>query len=312
MAFGKHIASGGARAEQRMSQKGLDSVPIDSSVSQESGPVASVPPQASTARPQPSRPAFSRPSPSASDSAASRPAFGRPRPPARPAPGPVSQSTRPSAPTRPAPARPAAAVPAPQPAPAQAFSAPRAASDIGRVQAPAPAAVSDLFSGYSKMVESNSRRRDGLPLRLERLIDEISDFQGYSDDHRENAKLRALSDPKTWERKLSDYYVNSIRPQRARTAQTLEEARAKNPNKVVYVAVEKGSPSIKIFDRDSERGQEEAVLDGATVETVFSTRTPFLAPREVFGAADAKQELDANEVDEAFSETVSVSRSPRP
>lgn len=305
-----------------MSRKGLDSIPVDPDAVEQSAP--SVSPQAPVApAPAPvassTRPAFGRPSQPASAQAAgasvspgnARPAFGRPQPPSRPAPGPVSQSTRPAVASRPpaAPARSASPVPAS--APSHAFNAPQAASDTGR--APAPAVVSDLFTGYTKLVESNSRRKDGLPLRLERLIDEISDFQGYSDEHRENAKLRAVMDPATWEKKLSDYYVNTIRPQRARTAQTLEEARQKNPGKVVYVEVKKGKPEIMKFDRDSARGREEALLDGATVEVVFASRTPFLAPREVFGAADVKQEVDASEVAGAFEEpATTAAKSPRP
>ena len=218
---------------------------------------------------------------------------------------------RPAPAAPPAPAPPVAAAPASTP---QAFNAPNATVDTGRVSAqpPAPQAVSDLFHGYTKLISENSRRGDGLPLRLERLIDEISDFQGYSDEHRENAKARALTDPSTWEKKLSDYYVNTIRPQRARTAQTLEEARQKNPGKIVYVSVEKGQPSIQAFGRETERGREEAILDGATVETVFATRTPFVAPRDLFGAVDAKQELDSSAVEEAFGEPSAASRPPRP
>lgn len=327
MAFGKNIAKSGAQAERIMSSKGLDSAPdhdpsqdtpVQASQAPDPGAQAPVnpfggaafqdqgnaPSEAAPARSSSNRPA--RPAP------ASRPvAFGRPQPPSRPAPGPASQANRPprapvsqrsGAPARPVQAPSPASAPTPRAAPVNAsgaFGASAAAAEP--VSSRAPEGLGDLFQGYTKMVAPTSRRDDGLPLRLERLIDEVSDFLGYDDARREEAKKRALTDTRAWDKKLTDYYVNTIRPHRARTAQTLEEARQKHPGKIVYLSVEGGEHSLKVFDRDSARGQQEALLDGATIETVSSSRTPFPAPKDVFGAADVSQKVDGDALDDAFS-----------
>lgn len=332
MAFGKDIAKAGAQAERLMSRKGLDTVPQDtdfkSSAPQALAPAsAPVNPFGGTAfsrevsKPTapPSQATPSRPSSVSRPSSTARPgAFGRPQPPSRPVPGPASQASRPP---RPAPAqRPASPVSAstaqanrsPSSGQGGAFGASVVASDSS--PRPAPEGLDNLFQGYTRMVAATSRRKDGLPLRLERLIDEVSDFLGYDDNRREEAKKRALIDPKAWDQKLTDYFLKTIRPHRAQTAHTLEEARQKHPGKIVYLSIEKGEHSIKVFDRDSERGQKEALLDGATIEAVFSSRTPFPPPKEVFGAADVSQKVDSEAVEDAFSNDPQALplKSPRP
>lgn len=164
-----------------------------------------------------------------------------------------------------------------------------------------PEAVSDLFTGYVRQVAEHSRRPDGLSLRLERLIDEVSDFQGYTQDHTENAKQRALADPSAWEAKLLAYYVSHIRPAREKSAHSIDEARRKAPGKIMFVLLEKGQSTIQTLDPADPEQRVQAALNGATVERMASSRTPFRSPSEVFGRQETVVELESSEA--AFEAT---------
>ena len=294
MAFGKNIANSANKIQERLSAQRVDEhgAPLDAPEEPSSVASASTP----SASPSSNRPgAFARPN--------TRPSMN---PAPSEAPGPASQVQRPR-PMAPSPA-PSAPVSAPAPA-APVSTRPVAATPSQRPAAPLPKdpsppasasaapSVSDLFSGYRQVMEV-SRRADGLPLRVERLIDEISDFHGHTRERTEHAKKMALEDVKGWEKKLFDHYQKVIRPARQQTAQTLEEARRKNPGKGVFVVVSKGQSTIQVVDPSKPEHQELAVLNGATMERVASSRTPFRSPREVFGRQETVVTLE--NTDDAF------------
>ena len=301
MAFGKNIATSANKVQERLSAQRVDEhgAPLDAPEEQPSA-VASVP--AAAPSPPSNRPgAFARPNtrpsvspaPSAAPAPAAQPQ--RPRPMAA-APAPVAAPATAPAPAAAAPVstRPVAATPSQRPA------APLPKDPSPPASAPAAPSVSDLFSGYRQVMEV-SRRADGLPLRVERLIDEISDFHGHTRERTEQAKKTALEDVKGWEKKLFDHYQKVIRPARQQTAQTLEEARRKNPGKGVFVVVTKGQSTIQVVDPSKPEHQELAVLNGATMERVASSRTPFRSPREVFGRQETVVTLE--NTDDAFGST---------
>ena len=180
---------------------------------------------------------------------------------------------------------------------------------------PSPASdVAGLFDGYGRQLGEQSRRSDGLPLRLERLIDEISDFMGYAADHREGAKIRALSDPADWEKRLEAYYVKHVRPRRLDSAHTLEQARRSHPNQIVYLELRNGESVIRRFDRDDPQATDALLLDGAVVETMAASRTPFPAPRDLFGRRESLQRLEEGQIEAAFQEAPAAApvRAPKP
>lgn len=310
MAFGKSIAQTANRMQERLAERGLD----------EAGEARAEPDEAPALPPTPVAAAPSAPG--------SRPAaFGRPS--GRPAPPPqqpVAPSAAPSnrpramvhpaagAPVAPAQARASAPSPAASAPPRQMADAPTSAPPRQMADAPPSASpsapVSDLFQGYRQVLEQ-SRRPDGLPLRLERLIDEVADFHGYGRERTEEAKRNALTDPPAWEKKLTDHYRSTILPARKQTAQTLEEARRKHPGVGVFVQMAQGKATIQIIDPTDPSQAGLALMDGATVERVASSRTPFRAPRDVFGRQETVVSLDAS--DEAFADPEGSSgRPPRP
>ena len=296
MAFGKNIANSANKVQERLSAQRVDEhgAPLDAP--EESSSVASAPVSTPAASPSSNRPgAFARPNtrpsvnPAPSEAPVPAAQVQRPRPMA-PSPAPSAPVSAP-APAAPVSTRPVAATPSQRPA------APLPKDPSPPAAAPAAPSVSDLFSGYRQVMEV-SRRADGLPLRVERLIDEISDFHGHTRERTEQAKKMALEDVKGWEKKLFDHYQKVIRPARQQTAQTLEEARRKNPGKGVFVVVSKGQSTIQVVDPSKPEHQELAVLNGATMERVASSRTPFRSPREVFGRQETVVTLE--NTDDAF------------
>ena len=303
-AFGKTIARSADAVNDRVRSSGqdLDGQPLSpEQATSAAAPVVPAPTPAPAAASLPISPAAApgRPTP-----------FARPQPSAQPA-GPMGNRPRPATPppAAPAAAAPAAPAPAPAPAPAEPPAAPRPAPPASAPLAVA-SEVSELFTGYTRQVVEQSRRQDGLSLRLERLVDEVSDHLGYSAEQREGAKVKALGNPSEWEKRLTEYYRENVVPVRKNTARTLAEARQKNPGKLVYVQVQQGTPTLKVLDRSSVEGKAQSILDGAVVETVAASRTPFRSPAEVFGRRETVQVIDAASTDEAFG--ASSPRSPRP
>lgn len=328
-AFGKHIAQGAQRRQEQALAQGKDET--GQALSEGApAPGAAAPAQSALAQPPQGQvlPAGGRPTGASTrpgglrPSSAAAPPSTRPsgtafrparlgqepvqaaQPPASPAASPPpSQAPSPTA-SRPAPAAPAAfGRPAAEPAASSPATGAPAASP-----ATAPPELAGLFTGYVRQVSEQSRRADGLPLRLERLVDEASDHMGLGLEQREAAKARALSNPAEWTRRLSDYYRETILPARQGSARSLEEARQKNPGKIVYLEMKAGQGTIKVLARDSQEARDQGILDGATVETVSSSRTPFLDPAQVFGRQAATQVIDAAAADEAFA----APRTPKP
>ena len=276
MAFGKQTALAALAAERRMDREQPQADPG-------AGSTAPPPqPAAASSRPSSTRPPQSRPTA----------AFGRPQ-----------VSSRPPAP-----------VPADSVAPAPASSQRPASTHPGVDRDPMPptAQPTPVTGGYVRQLRDQAARTEGLSLALERLIDEACDFMGLDDARRAAQKTRALSNPKEWEERLRAFYEQTIRPARANTAQTLGEGRRKHPGKVVFMSVEGSKASLEVLDPDTPVGQEQAILDGAVVELMVASRTPFAPPAELFGRARAEQALEASQVDEAFQVDVSSPPGTRP
>jgi len=246
--------------------------------------------------------------------------------PSRPAPAQATTPSRPSPSQAPVTQRPASQAPSGRPAAQPSQSSrplPRNVEEPAvEARAPAEAAarpteaaktVADLFSGYTAQVREMSRRPDGLPLRLERLIDEISDFGSVTPQRREEAKLRALNSPDRaqFERDLMAYYRDKVLPARRTMAVSIEDAQQKNPGKAVFLLLKGKDWSAQVLDPEVPEEQGMLLLNGASVEVVSASRTPFREPSVMFGrqAMDTTMEVE----EDAFGEpTDGPARSPRP
>ena len=146
--------------------------------------------------------------------------------------------------------------------------------------------------GYIREVQENvTSVISGLPLRLERLIDEVSDYLGYGEKERQDARQKAATNPAAMEERLTKYRQEKILPARRNSAQSLQEAMQKNPGQVVYAQVEpQGTLSFMVLDPESEEGQDNKILHGAIVEMVAATRTPFSNLEEIFPNLGAEPE----------------------
>lgn len=304
---------------------------------QRPAPVSSAqrPVSPSTAPAPQARPAAVTPAPAPQ----SAPSPQRVAPVAAPAPAPVAQTpARPSpaqapvaqAPVAQAPAsqRPAPAAssnrPAFQPSQGTSRALPRGGEEpVNQPQAAAPAAataatgaaktVQDLFAGYTAQVRETSRRADGLPLRLERLIDEISDFGSVSPERREEAKQRAINSPDRvkFERDLATYYREKVLPARRTMAVSIEDAQTKNPGKAVFLLLKGRQWTSQVIDPEVPAERDMLLLNGASVEVVSASRTPFREPSAMFARQAVDTTMDVAE--EMFSDpNESVPRTPRP
>lgn len=276
------------------------------------------------------RPGYARSSAPAPEPSVAQQPVQTARPPVespRPAPAQAPTPSRPSPSQAPAGQRPATQASSGRPAAQPSQSSrplPRNVEEPATEPARAPAnaaarpteaakAVADLFSGYTAQVREMSRRADGLPLRLERLIDEISDFGNVTPQRREEAKLRALNSPDRaqFERDLMAYYRDKVVPARKNTAVSIEDAQQKNPGKAVFLLLKGKDWSAQVLDPEVPEEQGMLLLNGASVEVVSASRTPFREPSIMFGrqAMDTTMEVE----EDAFGEpSEGPGRAPRP
>lgn len=173
--------------------------------------------------------------------------------------------------------------------------------------------VNDLFTGYTAQVREMSRRPDGLSLRLERLIDEISDFGSVTPERREQAKQKALNAPDRaqFERELTAYYRQKVLPERRNMAVSIEDAQQKNPGKAVFLLLKGKQWTSQVLNPELPEDRDMLLLNGASVEVVSASRTPFREPSTMFGHREKEVTLEVAE--DMFSEPAeNAVRSPRP
>ena len=220
------------------------------------------PPQAQAPASAPAasvRASFQRPSPSSAPAAAaavpptsSRPSFRRPDD--RPAQASSASSTSPAAP----PARPGF-----RPNTAQASSGARFR------QAP------------SELGPSPSVAAPSLPLRLDRLIEEVGSQRGLSPAKIDDAKRQARLNPEASLAKMQAAYQEEVVPKRLLQVNGLKDAKLKNDDAIVFLLIKDGRQRVQVLDPLQANGQ--GLLDMARVESVPATFTPFPSPSELFG-----------------------------
>lgn len=156
----------------------------------------------------------------------------------------------------------------------------------------------------------------GLPVRLERLIDEVADFLGYGQEERVEAYLKGMLEPEEFAKKLTLFRDQKIIPARRNSSASFGEALAKNPDSIVFHQINpRGDSSFVVLDRNTEEGQENAVLHGAVIEVVAASRTPFPNPTDFFNfehnvVVEDDADFSASPVVEKTSEPVEAPSEP--
>lgn len=145
--------------------------------------------------------------------------------------------------------------------------------------------------------EDNKMAANGLPLRLDKLIDVVSDHQGLDVKKIKEIKKKALLNPESLMKEYEAIFRAEIKPNMDNRYRNLEDAQKKHPDKIVFMFIKDGKQAFKALSKDKANGYE--AYDGLILETVSSSRTPF-GPANVIFAKD-EPELVIN-ADEAFED----------
>lgn len=145
--------------------------------------------------------------------------------------------------------------------------------------------------------EDNKMAANGLPLRLDKLIDVVSDHQGLDVKKIKEIKKKALLNPESLMKEYEAIFRTEIKPNMDNRYRNLEDAQKKHPDKIVFMFIKDGKQAFKALSKDKANGYE--AYDGLILETVSSSRTPFGPANVVFAKDEPELVLDA---DEAFED----------
>lgn len=129
-----------------------------------------------------------------------------------------------------------------------------------------------------------------LALRARRMVQEVGEFQKWSLDQIASMERMALKDPQEVMEKLLPVYKKEIVPVRSAGVSSLEDARKKHPDDVVFLLVKGDKNKIKVTGKGS--GQD--LLDGAMLESLQSNSTPFDKPVFVVPKLFEKPDTEEN------------------
>lgn len=156
--------------------------------------------------------------------------------------------------------------------------------------------------------------RPGMPkangnLRLSELIEQVARFRMMKADEVAQLQADAAREPARTMERLDTIYQNEVLPARTRGSDNFTGIRAQHPEQVHALFVRGATQRIKSWSREEAEATGFALLDGATVDTVHASRTPFPAP-SVFKAAAAAKVVDV--ADAAFETPSDPAPRPRP
>jgi hypothetical protein len=154
-------------------------------------------------------------------------------------------------------------------------------------------------SGYEKRIGvgvHETRRKDNLPLILERYIDAIADVRKISDEEREKAKQKAAQNPSGYMEKFKAIYLKEVK-EIQRQAQDWQHEN--DPDKIKIMIVKDGSYTIRKWDKST--GHDFLLLDGCTIYQQSISETPFAKNPEIFANLLQKNIL-IKDNNEAFSD----------
>lgn len=146
--------------------------------------------------------------------------------------------------------------------------------------------------------EDKKMAANGLPLRLDKLIDVVSDHQGLDVNTIKEIKKKALTNPDSLMKEYENIFMTEIKPNIDSRHRTLEDAKKQHPDKIVFMFIKDGKQLFKALDKEKANGYE--AYDGLVIETMSSSRTPF-GPANIVFAKDEPKIID--ESDDAFEES---------
>lgn len=154
-------------------------------------------------------------------------------------------------------------------------------------------------SGFNNefLIEDKKMAENGLPLRLDKLIDVVSDYQGLDAKAIKEIKKQALANPTSLMQEYNQIFMNEIKPNMENRHKSLEEAKRMNPDKIVFMFVKDGKQTFSALSKEKAVGYE--AYDGVVIETMSSSRTPFPPANVLFENNNPKVIADN---DSAFEE----------
>lgn len=147
--------------------------------------------------------------------------------------------------------------------------------------------------GYvNRLSAPHAPSRPGLTWRLERLIDEVGAFRGFSPERLEQIKDEAAKRPEDALRAYQEVYQREVAPFKQNAVHSIQEAIQKNPGKTVFV-VQRGQ---QVEYDIQEPGGLNDLFHGTFIESISMRKTPFPAPAELLAqvAQERQRRLPAS------------------
>jgi hypothetical protein len=98
----------------------------------------------------------------------------------------------------------------------------------------------------------------------------------------DSARAQAVKDPERVLRQMRHVYETEIAPNHLQTALNLQQAQEQNPDKVVFLVRKDGKEACRRLDLDKAKETGQILLQGATLESVQASATPFGPPSQLF------------------------------
>ena len=98
----------------------------------------------------------------------------------------------------------------------------------------------------------------------------------------DSARAQAVKDPERVLRQMRHVYETEIAPNHIQTALNLQQAQEQNPDKVVFLVRKDGKEACRRLDLDKAKETGQILLQGATLESVQASATPFGPPSQLF------------------------------
>ena len=164
--------------------------------------------------------------------------------------------------------------------------------------------------GYiNRLNAPHAPSRPGLTWRLERLIDEVGAFRGFSPERLEQVKDEATKRPEDALRAYQEVYQREVAPFKQSAVHSIQEAIQKNPGKTVFV-VQRGQ---QVEYDIQEPGGLNDLFHGTFIESISMRKTPFPAPAELLAqVAQERQRRVPASVREDQSVTTEASAESAP
>lgn len=150
------------------------------------------------------------------------------------------------------------------------------------------------YSRSSASVANEVRKEEGLKdfsgsldPKLVVIIEKVCTFLNKSKKEVDEIMEKAVKNPEAVKSEYNTMYNDIVQPKTQERYRSIEDAQAKNPDRIVFMSVKDGEDKLIGLMKDKYPSFE--IYQGTIMQTVEFDRTPFEAPSKLF-ANEAKKE----------------------